>query len=160
MVEAQVDESDIGAIKAGQNVSVTLDAYPDQTFRGRVRKVFPLAQSENNVTFVKVQVEILQSDPRLRPSLNTTCDFELRRESNTLSVPADAVREEGAKTFVTRIKDPQKPAGDRVNQQKIEVKLGTRGDERAQILSGLKEGDTVVLPSTEVPVNDLDNPLD
>lgn len=149
VVEAQVDEADIGAIAAGQTVRVTLDAYPNAPFSGRVRKVFPLAQAENNVTFVKVQVEILKSDPRLRPSLNTTCDFELQRSEGALSVPVDAVKEEGAKTFVTRVKDPNKAAGDPANQEKREVKLGTRGDERAQILSGLDEGDEVVLPKAE-----------
>ncbi len=149
VVEAQVDEADIGSIRAGQTVRVTLDAYPNAPFSGRVRKVFPLAQAENNVTFVKVQVEILKNDPRLRPSLNTTCDFELQKREGALSVPLDAVKEEGAKTFVTRVKDPAKPAGDPRNQEKREVKLGTRGDERAQVLSGLGEGDEVVLPKPE-----------
>jgi len=149
VVEAQVDEADIGSIKAGQSVRVTLDAYPNAPFEGRVRKVFPLAQVENNVTFVKVQVEILKNDPRLRPSLNTTCDFELQKNEGALSVPSDAVKEEGARTFVTRIKDPAKPMGDPANQEKREVKLGTRGDERAQVLSGLSEGDAVVLPKPE-----------
>jgi len=149
VVEAQVDEADIGAIRVGQSVRVTLDAYPNAPFDGRVRKVFPLAQAENNVTFVKVQVEITKSDARLRPALNTTCDFELQRSEGALSVPADAVKEEGSRTFVTRLKDPTKAAGDPANQEKREVKLGTRGDERAQVLSGLSEGDAVVLPKTE-----------
>ncbi len=151
VVEAQVDEADIGAIHAGQSVQVTLDAYPKHPFRGRVRKVFPLAQIENNVTFVKVQVEILQSDPRLRPALNTTCDFELEKRDSALSVPVDALKEEGDRTFVTRVKDPSKAAGDPANQQKVEVKVGTRGDERAQVLSGIAEGDTLVLPSSDKP---------
>ncbi len=149
VVEAQVDEADIGQVKAGQSVRVTLDAYPNAPFSGRVRKVFPLAQAENNVTFVKVQVEILKSDPRLRPALNTTCDFELQKREGALSVPVDAIKEEGAKTFVTRVKNPNKAAGDPANQQKREVKLGTRGDERAQVLSGLSEGDAVVLSKSE-----------
>ena len=148
-VVAQVDESDIGQIRAGQKVSVTLDAYPERSFSGRVRKIFPTAIAENNITFVKVQVEILISDARLRPSLNATCDFELQNRRNVLSVPLEAIREEGQKTFVTLVKNPQIAAGDVENQQKREVKLGARGDDRVEIVRGLKVGDKIVLPKTE-----------
>ena len=148
-VVAQVDESDIGQIRAGQNVSVTLDAYPEKPFAGRVRKIFPTALAENNITFVKVQVEMLISDARLRPNLNATCDFELRRRPNVLSVPLEAIREEGAKIFVTLVKNPQIAAGDANNQQKREVKIGARGDDRVEIFTGLRAGDKVVLPKVE-----------
>lgn len=149
-VIAQVDESDVGEVRPGQNVSVSLDAYPDQEFKGRVRKIFPQADAENNITFVKVQVEILTSDARLRPNLNATCDFELENQRSALSVPLDAIKEEGKKTFVTVIKDPKLPKGDPTNQEKREIKLGSRGDERAVVKSGLKVGDIVVLPKVEV----------
>jgi HlyD family secretion protein len=150
-VIAQVDESDVGEVKPGQNVGVSLDAYPDKEFKGRVRKIFPQADAENNITFVKVQVEILTSDSRLRPNLNATCDFELENRKSALSVPLDAIKEEGKKTFVTLVKDPKLPKGDPTNQIKREVKLGTRGDDRAEVKSGLKAGDVLVLPKVEAP---------
>ncbi|PQV63148.1 HlyD family secretion protein [Abditibacterium utsteinense] len=148
-VVAQVDESDIGQIRVGQKVRVTLDAYPEKPFLGRVRKIFPTALAENNITFVKVQVEMLVSDARLRPSLNATCDFELQNRRDVLSVPLEAIREEGQKTFVTLVKNSQSAAGEKANPQKREVKLGARGDDRAEILSGLRAGDKVVLPKVE-----------
>ncbi len=145
-VVAQVDESDVGQIRPGQKVAVTLDAYPEKPFVGRVRKIFPTAEAENNVTFVKVQVEILKSDARLRPSLNATCDFELQNKRGALSIPAEAIQEEGKQAFVTRVIDPKNPAGDPKNQQKRAVKIGARGDDRIEVVSGLREGDKVVLP--------------
>lgn len=144
-VDAQVDESDIADIKPGQRVQISLDAYPDKAFNGRVRKIFPQAQVDNNVTVVKVQVEVLNSDARLRPNLNATCDFQLSSQ-NALSVPIDALRDEGKQTFVRVVKDKSKPAGDLANQEKRLVIVGTRGDERASISRGLKEGETIIVP--------------
>ncbi|RYG57612.1 efflux RND transporter periplasmic adaptor subunit, partial [bacterium] len=149
-VVAQVDESDIGDIRPGQTVDVSLDAYPDNEFKGRVRKIFPQADAENNITYIKVQVEILTSDTRLRPNLNATCDFQLENKRSVLSVPLDAIKEEGKKTFVTVVKDKKLPKGDPTNQEKREVVLGTRGDERAVVLKGLKVGDELVLPKVEI----------
>ncbi|HEX9995707.1 MAG TPA: efflux RND transporter periplasmic adaptor subunit [Abditibacterium sp.] len=148
-VVAQVDESDVGEVRPGQNVKVLLDAYPDSEFPGRVRKIFPQADAENNITFVKVQVEILKSDARLRPNLNATCDFNLETRRGVLNIPLEAIREEGKKTFVTRIKNRKLPFGDPDNQEKREVVLGTRGDEHAEIKRGLGEKDVVLLPKTE-----------
>lgn len=149
-VAAQVDESDIAEIRAGQSVRVLLDAYPDQNFVGKVRKIFPQAQLENNVTTIKVQVEIQGADRRLRPNLNATCDFQLSNQT-ALSLPLEAVRDEGQKSFVTLIKDPKKAFGDPKNQLKREVKVGTRGDARVGIQSGLKAGEIVVLPVEATP---------
>lgn len=148
-VIAQVDESDVGEVRPGQNVNVTLDAYPDREFKGRVRKIFPQATAENNITFVKVQVEILTSDRRLSPNLNATCDFELQTRPHAVSVPLEALKEEGKNTFVTVVKDPARPAGDTENQEKRAVKTGLRGDERVQIISGVNAGDVIVLPKVE-----------
>ncbi|HVF85805.1 MAG TPA: efflux RND transporter periplasmic adaptor subunit [Abditibacteriaceae bacterium] len=145
-VDAQVDESDIGSIKEGQQVSITLDAFPDSPKSGRVRKVFPQAEIEQNVTYVRVQVEV---DPRsvnntLRPNLNATCDFILETRAQVLSVPAEAVKDEGTRSFVTLIKDPKQPLWESENQTKRAVQVGVRGDERVEIKSGVQLGQTVV----------------
>ena len=141
-VDAQVDEADIGVVRAGQNVRLTLDAYPDLTFHGRVRKIFPQAEVENNVTTVKVQILVLNPDSRLRPNLNVTCDFDLESKARRLMVPTDAVREEGKKSFVM----VWTPAG---AQSKREVRIGVRGDDQVELLSGVKAGEKVVVTPPE-----------
>ncbi|RYX83107.1 efflux RND transporter periplasmic adaptor subunit [bacterium] len=145
-VDAQVDEADIAQIKNGQNVSISLDAYPDSTLSGRVRKVFPQAVLESNVTYVHVQVEINTKDvsARLRPAMNATCEFVTSDQKNVLNVPSDAIKDDGNKSSVTLIKDTQKPLWDEKNQQTQSVTVGVRGDEATEIKSGLTTGQTVI----------------
>ena len=150
-VDVKVDEADIAKVAAGQKVVVTLDAYPDQPRRGTVRKIYPLAIAEANVTYVRVQVEIdpAQINNKLRPSMNATCDFVVADEKGTLSVPPEAVRDKGKNSVVTVIVDPKKPAWDKANQVERVVKVGVLGDERTQIKAGLKAGETVVTKVTK-----------
>ena len=150
-VDVQVDEADIAKVQPGQKVSITLDAYPDATRKGSVRKIYPLAVAENNVTSVRVQVEV---DPKnvsgkLRPQMNATCDFIVNDRPDVISVPVEAVRDKGEKSVVTVIKDPKKPLWEKSNQIEREVKVGVRGDENTQILSGVKAGETVATKITE-----------
>lgn len=150
-VDVKVDEADIAKVAPGQKVEVTLDAYPDQPRRGTVRKIYPLAVTEANVTYVRVQVEIdpSQVSARLRPSMNATCDFVVANRESALSVPPEAVRDKGEKSVVIVIKDPKKPAWDKSNQTERVVKVGVRGEQGTQILSGLQAGETVVTKTTE-----------
>ena len=141
-VNAQVDEADIGVVREGQNVRLTLDAYPDLIFRGRVRKIFPQAELENNVTTVKVQILVLNPDSRLRPNLNVTCDFDLDSSVRRLMVPSDALREEGKKSFVMIWNADG-------TETKREVRVGVRGDDQVELLSGVKEGEKVVVTAPE-----------
>ena len=150
-VDVKVDEADIAKVQTGQKVNIILDAYPDATRKGAVRKIYPLAVAENNVTSVRVQVEV---DPKnvsgkLRPQMNATCDFIVNDRPAVISVPVEAVRDKGEKSVVTVIKNPKKPLWEKSNQVEREVKVGVRGDEFTQIVSGLKVGETVVTKVTE-----------
>jgi len=145
-VDAQVDEADIALIEEQQEVSITLDAYPNSPKRGKVRKIFPITEVVQNVTYIHVQVEIdpMDVDERLRPGMNATCEFLIEYKENVLTVPSEAVRDVGDQTEVTVIKDPKKPLWEETNQEKRKVEVGLRGDERTEIIKGLKKGETVV----------------
>lgn len=145
-VDAQVDEADIALIDPGQTVSITLDAYPNSPKEGAVRKVFPQAQVDQSVTYIHVQVEVdpVDVDERLRPGMNATCEFLVEEKKDVLTVPSEAVKDDGSATEITVIKDAHKPLWESTNQDKRKVEVGLRGDERSEVLSGLKEGETVV----------------
>ena len=145
-VDVQVDEADIALIEPEQEVSIALDAYPNSPKVGKVRKVFPEATTVTNVTYIHVQVEVdpMDVDERLRPNMNATCDFLVEEKTNTLTVPSEAVKDEEDSTIVTVIKDPKKPLWEESNQKKRPVEVGVRGDEKTEITSGVKEGETVV----------------
>lgn len=135
-VLVNVDETDIAQVRVGQKVDVTLDAYPNQRFTGKVIKIAPQAVVEQNVTTIPVTVELDRTDRRLKPDMNATCDFIIARKRNVLYVPNEAVRETNAGSFVTVLEGEK-----RVDRR---VKVGSIGDEYTEIIRGLREGEVVV----------------
>lgn len=131
-----IDETDIAQIHIGQEVDVTVDAYPDDVFKGRVTKIAPQASTTTNVTTIPVKVELESTDLRLKPQMNATCDFITARKSNVLTVANAAVKQipEGSTVMVIRDGKP-------VSRK---VELGLADDDRTEVISGLKEGEIVV----------------
>lgn len=138
-VECAVDEADVASVKLGQDVRVTVEAYPGQQLEGKVTRINPSAETENNITAIRVRVEIKQ-DPKApaKPGMNATCEFLTLYKPNVLLVPVQAVERDGDKTFV-RIK------GEDGKPKRIEVKLGQSGNDGYEVLSGLKEDQEVVI---------------
>jgi HlyD family secretion protein len=93
-VNAQVDEADVAQIRLGQKVNITLDAFPDDEFKGVVRRIDPRGATDQNITTILTQVEILKPNPNLRPGLNSECEFIVTEKKDVLVVPARAVRSE------------------------------------------------------------------
>ncbi len=87
-----VNEADIGKIRAGQQVSFTVDAFPGEIFRGEVRKVRLNASMTQNVVAYTVEVVTDNSDGRLLPYLTANVRFELERRTDVLLVPNNALR--------------------------------------------------------------------
>ncbi|MDI6827232.1 MAG: efflux RND transporter periplasmic adaptor subunit, partial [Armatimonadota bacterium] len=140
-VLASVDETDIAKVEVGQAVDITLDAYPDELFEGKVTKIDPQTVVEQNVTTIPVTVEIENPDARLKPGMNATCEFIIERKENVLVVPTEAVRDEDGKYTVTVIKNGK--------QIERKVEIGIAGDEFTEIVDGLKEGEEVVTAVVE-----------
>ncbi len=138
-VEVNVDEADIGEIRQGQPVRISVDAYPDERFRGRVTRIAPQAVAEQNVTTIPVTVEVSVRDDRLKPGMNATCDFIVERKENALLVPNKAVKESADGTMVTVLQHGE--------QVSCRVKTGISDDRNTEIISGLQEGDLVVMPA-------------
>jgi len=132
-----VDETDIAQISMGQEVDVTLDAYPDDLFSGKVTKISPQTVTDQNVTTVPVTVEIESPDLRLKPGMNATCDFITARHKNVLRVPNSGVKDgDNGGATVTVVKGGQQVA--------TPVQVGLSDNDYTEIVNGLKEGDTVV----------------
>ncbi len=91
-VWASVNEADIGSIKVGQNVTFTVEAFPSETFVGKVGKIrLNATMSQNVVTYV-VEVVTDNSNLRLLPYLTANLSFEVERVNNVLAVPNSALR--------------------------------------------------------------------
>jgi HlyD family secretion protein len=91
-VQADVDQSDIGQISVGEPVQFTVDAYPDQTFRGQISQVRLNATVTQNVITYPVIVEVPNPDLKLRPSMTANVQIRVATVHDVLRVPNSALR--------------------------------------------------------------------
>ncbi len=91
-VEANIDEADIGQIRAGQEVTFTVDAYPGRTFRGRIGQVRQAPEVVQNVVTYTVIVSADNSQQLLLPGMTANVNVVLDRRSEVLRVPNAALR--------------------------------------------------------------------
>jgi HlyD family secretion protein len=88
---ALVDEVDIGRIRAGQDATVEVEAYPGRTFRGKVVKIEPQAVVEQNVTMFPVLVDLANPERLLKPGMNAEVGVEVANREGVVAVPNGAV---------------------------------------------------------------------
>ena len=91
-VKSLVDETDIGKIQPGQLVTVTVDAYPNHPFEGRVVKIEPQAETQQNVTMFPVIVGINNREGLLRPGMNAEVEIHVGERRGVLAVSNAALR--------------------------------------------------------------------
>ena len=91
-VRTLVDETDIGKIRAGLAASVVVDAYPNQPFQGRVLKIEPQAETQNNVTMFPVLIRIENRNGLLKPGMNADVDLQVGKRDSVLAIPNAALR--------------------------------------------------------------------
>ncbi|BDU15653.1 efflux RND transporter periplasmic adaptor subunit [Lysobacter auxotrophicus] len=91
-IELAVDEADIGQVRTGQNVSFTVDAFPDRQFRGTVEQVRLSATTTNNVVTYPVVVTVDNSDGTLLPGLTVNAEIEVSKREDVLKISNAALR--------------------------------------------------------------------
>ncbi len=137
-VEAKVDEADIYRVKKGQEANILMDAYPDKVFKGRVMFISPVVTGKRLEarTFV-VKVSFLNPPPTLKPGMSADVEIVTDRVEDTVVVPTQAVIEDGQRRLVYVIKDGRALLK--------EVKTGLFSWTMTEILSGLKEGELIII---------------
>jgi len=138
-VKAQVDETDIGKIRVGQDVRLTLDAYPDQVIPAKVDQIAFDAQTVNNVTTYVVEVLPQETPDFMRSGMTVNVNFEVSARRDIVSVPNEALKNEDQKTVVL-VKSPQGPP------RSVPVNTGISDGKRTEIKEGASEGDVVLIP--------------
>ncbi len=91
-VRTLVDETDIGKIQPGLDVTITVDAYPNQPFRGAVLKIEPQATVQQNVTMFAVLIRIANRQGLLRPGMNAEVEVHVGSRQDVLAIPNAALR--------------------------------------------------------------------
>jgi HlyD family secretion protein len=133
------NEADVASILPGQKVNVAVDALPDLTLTGTVLSVAPTGTSVSGVISYYVTIVIDGKDPRLKDGQTARATVVTQEVNDVLTVPSNAVRQENGRSIVTVVE----PNG---NESTVSFEPGTVGPERTQVISGLREGQQVVLP--------------
>jgi len=148
LVKTKVYEAIIDQVKPGQRAYVRFDSRPDRVVPAHIVKVGVLPDSQHHwlnpgVKVFKVDVQLDEDVEDLKPGMTADTEIQLDRLTDVLSVPVAAVFTEQEMTYCCRVRDGQ--------VERIEVKIGQMNETRVRILSGLEEGDKVLLtppPST------------
>ncbi len=137
-VKAQVDETDIAKIKKGQSALITLDAYKDEPLQAYVDRIAYDATTINNVTSYIVDVVPDRVPDYLRSGMTANVKFQLETKKAVLVVPSYAVKLKNGKSVVTVM----------VGYKKVdrEIRLGITEGKKQEVLSGLSEGDIILVP--------------
>lgn len=139
-IDVLVDESDIGQVKVGQKVKFTVDAYPDETFTGKVRLISRSATTSNNVIYYKVYVNVDEAKGKLLPNMTARTDIIIEEAPNSTMVPLNCIWTDGSRRFVKVINRQTKEV------KEVDVKLGISGDTEIQVTAdGLKKGDVLLV---------------
>lgn len=140
-IKVLVDESDIGRVQTGQEVSFTVDSYTTQTFTGKVTRISRSATTSSNVVYYPVYVDVDATQSLLYPTMTARVTIKVRESKNTLVVPLSAVKEEKGQKYVQLMVNG--------TQQNTPVSIGLSDDEKIEIRSGLSEGDSIILPASK-----------
>jgi HlyD family secretion protein len=155
-VEASVDEADIGQVREGQNVTFTVDSYPNDVFKAKVRQVRKAPVETQNVVSYLVIIDVDNLDGKLLPGMTANVEIVTGAKTRVKRVPTNALRfrpkaadrgseqkrNEGSKKATSALyvasSDPYRPV-------RRQVEIGLQGDEYTEVISGLKPGDKILV---------------
>lgn len=158
-VWAQVSEADVPRLRVGMPVYFNTLGLPERRWHGQVRQVLPTPATVNNVVLYNVLFDVANADGTLKPQMSAQVFFRVAAVDDALTVPSAALRTAGQTTPATRATAATAAPGagrekayvvrvlrgDAVEERPVTVGLQTRL--QAQILSGLAEGETVIVGS-------------
>ena len=177
----EVDETDVPDISIGDSVSVSVDAFPDRKFVGRVTKIGnssirprsqQVSSSDQAIDF-EIRVTLEDADVELRPDLSASADVITDVRPDALSIPIISLTLMDPGEFErmpNELEDPGAPASEEDPDEPVEgvfvvadglarfrpVEVGVAGDAYFEVLSGLEEGETVVSGTYQV-IRDLED---
>jgi cobalt-zinc-cadmium efflux system membrane fusion protein len=134
-IDANVFEKDLERVRRGQEVKVSVPAFPGATFSGRVILVSSVVDPETRT--VKVRTEVPNIDSRLKPDMFANVQIITDLHRTAISIPQAAVLDDGGKTVVFVMEGS--------GYTKREVHVGIQGNGRVEIVEGLAAGDKVVV---------------
>jgi len=140
-VKGKVDESDIGRVYLGQPARIKVESFKDKTFNGVVTKISPMGVEKDNVTTFEVRVSINNPGGELRAEMTANAEIILDEHKNVLQIPEGSIIYDKDRKASVDVPDTKGKDG----QRKVAINIGISNGAKTEVLSGLKEGDQVIL---------------
>jgi multidrug efflux pump subunit AcrA (membrane-fusion protein) len=131
LLELQVDEYDIGRIRLGQTVLVSMDSYKGQTFEAVIEKIDPI-MNERSRTF-KVEAGFTKKPPQLYPNLTVEANIIIQVKQNALTIPRNYLIDDSLVLLE--------------NKEKRKVVTGVKDYQKAEIINGLQKDEVILKPA-------------
>lgn len=136
-VDAGVSETDVGKLAVGNKVSMTLDAFPNETFTGSVFYIAPAQTNSQGVISYQIKISFDKVDPRLKSGLTANIDIQTKQHDNVLILPQYAILQNDVGTFVETLSG--------IVATTSPVMLGIQDQKgNVEILSGVTLGEQVI----------------
>src|ERR1700675_4239081 len=140
-VKGKVDESDIGKVYLGQPARIRVETFKDKSFNGKVTKISPMGTEKDNVTTFEVRVSITNPGGELKAEMTANAEIILEEHKSVLQIPEGAIIYDKDKKASVEVPDPSAKDG----KKKMAVNIGISNGAKTELLSGLKEGERIVL---------------
>lgn len=136
-IHLAVDELDIPKVKMGQQVDITVNAFPSKVFKGKVIKIANEGTPINGVSTFDVTVS-LDNAGKVKAGMSASANIVVTRKKNVLLLPIEAIQEKNNKHFVIVVGTQ--------NTKRVPVQVGVHDANQIEITKGLKEGQKVMIP--------------
>jgi macrolide-specific efflux system membrane fusion protein len=148
VIDANVDETDLKYMRIGQELIMSLDAFPDEKFGGIVEHIAYEATVVSNVTVYTVRIRPINKPKIFRSGMTATITVEIENKTGVLALPVEFINTVGDRNSVMVVagkKDADKPRKSKGNFEVRQVELGLSDGRWTEIVSGLTEDDVVVI---------------
>lgn len=152
--EGKADEADVGKLREGMPITVSIGALPDEKFEGTLNFISPSGEDNNGIVQFEIKADVkLKDDIFLRANYSANAEVILSEAKNAVSIETAHIRyDDKNEAFVEILKPGTEKYEEPVYQKKI-IKLGISDGVYTQVLSGLKAGDKVKVFNTDLETN-------
>ncbi len=144
-VLATIDEVDVGRLKLGQSVTITVDAFPGEKFEGTIRRISPIVSGGKLETrTADVWIYFSKKDRRMKPGMSADVEILVATLENVISVPSQAVIERDGKKKIFIADGRDLKPGITTRARMLPVGVGETNWSFTQITDGLRSGEYIV----------------
>jgi membrane fusion protein, macrolide-specific efflux system len=154
IVRAELNQIDVAKVILEQKVSLTLDALPGKTYEAKITKIAPASTTPKgkDVDVFPVEATLTTADVAIKPGMTADVRIHIETRAKVLSLPIEAVVKESGKSWISKVTTNDKGLQ---KADKLEVKLGARNDREVEVLSGIAEGEKVLIKPASSAENEM-----